>query len=198
MCHLVCLTNNKRLDRPWTTESEILPAPRGRGSVRLPATVSVPVRMSTVITCRRAWSGCVVAGCGRRRGAAGGEVSSWTWGSKHHGRNLRVGEQAVIAAVIDPLWVRAGSRDIRVDSLATQLVINRRLAPGANAVGARRRGRHQHSIGGIHILKRLTRSGDAVGPPATVLSRTPCTRRRSTRPPTGLGRSGCRPTPLLR
>jgi hypothetical protein len=65
-----------------------------------------------------------------------GEVSPWTWWSKHHGRNRRVGEQAVVAVVIDPLWVRPGGRDIRVDVLATQLVINRRLVPGANAIGA--------------------------------------------------------------
>jgi hypothetical protein len=41
----------------------------------------------------------------------------------------------VFAGVIDPLQVRPGSRDLGVDSLATQLVINRRLAHGATPYG---------------------------------------------------------------
>jgi hypothetical protein len=75
-----------------------------------------------------------------------GEVSAWTWWCEHRGRNRRVGEQAVFAGVIDPLRVSPGGRDIRVDSLATQLVINRRLAHGANTVEAGLRGRHQHGV----------------------------------------------------
>jgi hypothetical protein len=37
----------------------------------------------------------------------------------------------VFAGVIDPLWVSPGGWDLGVDWLATQLVINRRLAHGA-------------------------------------------------------------------
>jgi hypothetical protein len=84
--------------------------------------------------------------CPREMVLIRGEVSSWTWWCEHRGRNRRVGEQAVFAGVIDPLRVSPGGRDIRVDSLATQLVINRRLAHGANTVEAGCGGRHQHGV----------------------------------------------------
>jgi hypothetical protein len=63
------------------------------------------------------------------------EVSPWAWWSEYRARNLRVGEQMVFAGVIDPLRVRPGGWDLGVDSLATQLVIDRRLAHGATPYG---------------------------------------------------------------
>ena len=115
----------------------------------LPVTVTLPVRVSPVITCRRTlellgcgWLWAAPGGCWRRvpvlvapglplkgcsrfphRGSPlsvaywptrridphgmvpiRGEVSPWAWWSKPHGRNRRVGEQAMVAVVIDPLW----------------------------------------------------------------------------------------------
>jgi hypothetical protein len=57
------------------------------------------------------------------------KVSPWTWCSEHRDRNRRAGEM-VFAGVIDPLRVSPGGWDLGVDSFATQLVINRRLAHG--------------------------------------------------------------------
>ncbi len=62
-----------------------------------------------------------------------GEVSSWIWWFEHRGR---VGEPVVCAGVIERLRVSPGGRDLGVDSLATQLVINRRVAHGTNTLGA--------------------------------------------------------------
>lgn len=59
------------------------------------------------------------------------EVSPGTWWSEHPRRTRPIGAQAVSPGMIDPLRVVPGGRDISVDSLATNLVINRRLAHGA-------------------------------------------------------------------
>jgi hypothetical protein len=54
------------------------------------------------------------------------EISHWTW-SEHRGRNGPDGQQRLFSGVTDPLWISPGGRDIGVDSLTTQLVINRCL-----------------------------------------------------------------------
>jgi hypothetical protein len=58
------------------------------------------------------------------------KVSPWAWCSEHRDRNRHLNEM-VFAGVIDPLRVGPGGRDLGVDSLATQLVIDRRLTHGA-------------------------------------------------------------------
>ncbi len=64
------------------------------------------------------------------------EVSAWTGWFEHRGRNRRDGQQMVFAGVINPLRVSPGGRDLDVDSLAAQLLINRRLAHSADTVEA--------------------------------------------------------------
>lgn len=58
-----------------------------------------------------------------------GEVSSWAEGPEHRW-NQRVGGQAVFSGVSGSVRVWPTGRDISVDSLATQLIINRCLAHG--------------------------------------------------------------------
>jgi hypothetical protein len=58
------------------------------------------------------------------------KVSPWAWCYEHRDRNRHLNEM-VFAGVIDPLPVGPGGRDLGVDSLATQLVIDRRLTHGA-------------------------------------------------------------------
>jgi hypothetical protein len=67
-----------------------------------------------------------------RHRAVRGEVSSWP-GSPGEYRcgTCRVDGQAVLPGMIDLLRVNPRGRDISVDSLATELVIDRRLAHGA-------------------------------------------------------------------
>lgn len=57
------------------------------------------------------------------------EIICCLWGSAAC-RTRRAGRQAVFLEVIDPLWVGFGGRDLGVDSLATELVIDRGLAHG--------------------------------------------------------------------
>jgi hypothetical protein len=66
-----------------------------------------------------------------------GEISSSPWWSPEHRRRIRrVGGDAVVSGVPDRLRVSPGGRDIGVDSLATELVIDRRLAHGRHRRGA--------------------------------------------------------------
>jgi hypothetical protein len=64
--------------------------------------------------------------------------------ARTHRRNRRDGQHRLFAGVTDQLRVSPDSRDIGVDSLTTQLVINRRLTHRADTLGAGLRGR-QHS-----------------------------------------------------
>ncbi|MDQ3764415.1 MAG: hypothetical protein M3460_23495 [Actinomycetota bacterium] len=57
-----------------------------------------------------------------------GDISSWPGWPEHCRRTRCVGEQAVFPGALDPLQIRLASRDIGVDPLATQLVIDRYLA----------------------------------------------------------------------
>ncbi|MDT7714349.1 MAG: hypothetical protein QOH09_341 [Pseudonocardiales bacterium] len=85
-----------------------------------------------------------------------GAVSSWTWWSGHRGRNRRGGEQMVFAGVvIAPLRVIPGGRDIGDESLATQLLINRRLAHRADTIGAGLWGRHHRGVYRVWVNARL-------------------------------------------
>ena len=68
------------------------------------------------------------------------EISRWTWRSEHRGRNGPDGQHRLFAGVTDPLWISPGGRDIGVDSLTTQLVINRCLTHRADTLGAGLRG----------------------------------------------------------
>jgi hypothetical protein len=59
-------------------------------------------------------------------------VSSWPgWPGEYRCGSCRVGGQAVLSGVIDLLRVNPRGRDIGVDSLVTELVIDRRLTHGA-------------------------------------------------------------------
>ncbi len=137
------------------------------------ATSLCPVR--TVITCRGALGWEVVAGCTHERGLVPVEVSSWAWWSQHRGRNRRVGEPVVFTGVIDQLRASPGVPDIGVDSLATQLVINRRLPHGANTVAAGFSGLHQHGVYRLRVGASDEQSDGFAGIPVS-----------STRPERGL------------
>jgi hypothetical protein len=76
------------------------------------------------------------------------EISRWTW-SEHRRRNRRDDQQRVLPGVTDQLRVSPGGRDIGVDSLATQLVINRRLTHRADTLGAGLRGRQHRGVDGL-------------------------------------------------
>jgi hypothetical protein len=52
------------------------------------------------------------------------EISDWTR-SEHRGRNRRDGQHRVFTGVTDQLRVSPGGRDIGIDPLTTQPVINR-------------------------------------------------------------------------
>jgi hypothetical protein len=73
------------------------------------------------------------------------EISRWTW-SEHRGRNRRDGQHSVFTGVTDQLWVSPSGRDVGVDSLATQLVINRRVTHRAETLGAAQRGRQHRGV----------------------------------------------------
>ena len=73
------------------------------------------------------------------------EISRWTW-SEHHRRNRRDNQHSVFAGVPDQLRVSPGGRDIGIDSLATQLVINRRLTHRADTVEAAPWGRQRRGV----------------------------------------------------
>ncbi len=60
------------------------------------------------------------------------EISRWTWSD---GRNWRDGQSRVFAGVTDQLRVSPDGRDISVDSLTTQLVIDRCLTHRADTLG---------------------------------------------------------------
>lgn len=86
-----------------------------------------------------------------------GEVSSWIWWFEHRGR---VGEPVVCAGVIERLRVSPGGRDLGVESLATQLVINRRVAHGTNTLGVGFAGQHRPGVDRRWMNARL--GGQAV------------------------------------
>jgi hypothetical protein len=73
------------------------------------------------------------------------EISRWTW-SEHRGRNRRASQPRVFAGVTDQLRVSPGGRDIGVDSLTTQLVINRRLTHRPDTVEAALQGRQRRGV----------------------------------------------------
>jgi hypothetical protein len=62
------------------------------------------------------------------------EISRWTW-AEHRRRNRRDDQPRVFAGMTDQLRVSPGGRDISVDSLTTQLVINRCLPHSADTLG---------------------------------------------------------------
>jgi hypothetical protein len=71
------------------------------------------------------------AGMSARHRTVSRRVSSWPgWPSEHRHSTRRVGRQAVLAEVIDLTWVNPRGRGIGGDSLATKLVIDRRLTHG--------------------------------------------------------------------
>lgn len=74
------------------------------------------------------------------------EISRWTWWPEHHRRNRRDGQHRVFAGATDQLRVSPSGRDISVDSLATQLVINRRLPHRTDTLGAGLRGRYHRGV----------------------------------------------------
>jgi hypothetical protein len=83
----------------------------------------------------RSLEGCVswVIGClGLRQAeiAVGyGEIRSWPWRPAEHRRGTRpAGGKAMFPTVINRLRVGCSGRDISVDSLATELIIDGRLA----------------------------------------------------------------------
>jgi hypothetical protein len=82
------------------------------------------------------------------------EISRWTW-SEHRGRNRRDGQPRVFAGVTDQLRVSPGGRDIGVDSLATQLVINRRLTHRPDTVEAALQGRQRRGVDRLWVAARL-------------------------------------------
>jgi hypothetical protein len=73
------------------------------------------------------------------------EISRWT-GSEHHRRNRRASQHRVFAEVTDQLRVSPGGRDIGVDPLTAQLVINRRLTHRPDTVGAALQGRQRRGV----------------------------------------------------
>ncbi len=73
------------------------------------------------------------------------EISRWTW-PEHHGRTRPDGQPRVFAGMTDQLWVSPGGRDIGVDPLTTQLVINRRLTHRPDTVEAALRGRQRRGV----------------------------------------------------
>jgi hypothetical protein len=64
------------------------------------------------------------------------EANAWTWWSDPRGRTRRDDQHVVSAAATDHLRDSLSGRDIGVDSLTTQLVINRCSAHRADTVGA--------------------------------------------------------------
>jgi hypothetical protein len=79
-----------------------------------------PLPVSCGLT-RRGWRDEMVPVCA--------EISRWTW-AEHRRRNRRDGQ----AGMTDQLWVSPGGRDISVDPLTTQLVINRCLPHRADTL----------------------------------------------------------------
>ncbi|MGH3868363.1 MAG: hypothetical protein ACRDQ4_20030 [Pseudonocardiaceae bacterium] len=56
------------------------------------------------------------------------EVSPWSWWPSDHRRHTRcVGEEGMLSGVTDVVWIGPAGRDIGVDVLATELVIDWRL-----------------------------------------------------------------------
>jgi hypothetical protein len=82
------------------------------------------------------------------------KISRWTW-SEHRGRNRRDGQHSVFTGATDQLRVSPGGRDIGVDSLATQLVINRRLTHRADTLGAGLRVRHHRGVDRLWVGAKL-------------------------------------------
>jgi hypothetical protein len=82
------------------------------------------------------------------------KISRWTW-AEHRGRNRRDGQPRVFAGVTDQLWISPGGRDISIDSLTTQLVINRRLTHRADTLGAGLRGRQHRGVDRLWSGTRL-------------------------------------------
>ncbi|MDT7716818.1 MAG: hypothetical protein QOH09_2810 [Pseudonocardiales bacterium] len=82
------------------------------------------------------------------------KISRWTW-SEHRGRNRRDGQHSVFTGATDQLRVSPGGRDIGVDSLTTQLVINRRLTHRPDTLGAGLRGRHHRGVDRLWVGAKL-------------------------------------------
>jgi hypothetical protein len=82
------------------------------------------------------------------------EISRWTW-SEHHRRNRRDGQHSVFAGATDQLRVSPGGRDIGVDSLTTQLVINRRLTHRPDTVEAALQGRQHRGVYRLWVAAKL-------------------------------------------
>ena len=73
------------------------------------------------------------------------EISHWTR-FEHRGRNRRDGQHRVTTGVTDQLRVSSGGRDIGIDPLTTQLVINRRRTHRANTLGLGLRRRQRRGV----------------------------------------------------
>jgi hypothetical protein len=82
-------------------------------------------------------------------------ASAGTWWSDHHGRTRRDDQHVVSAAATDHLRVSVSGRDIGVDSLTTQLVINRCSAHRAHTVEAGLRGRQHRGVYRLWVDARL-------------------------------------------
>jgi hypothetical protein len=99
---------------------------RGKGCSRGPPR-GRPLAFACWLTRRVCSHGIVLVGVG---------VSSWAWWPDYRRRTRPLGAQAVFPGMTDRLRVIPCGRDISVDSLATQLVINRRLAHGRHRRGS--------------------------------------------------------------
>ena len=82
-------------------------------------------------------------------------ASAGIWWSDHHGRTRRDDQHVVSAAATDHLRVSVSGRDIGVDSLTTQLVINRCSAHRAHTVEAALRERQHHGVYSLWVDTRL-------------------------------------------
>jgi len=88
-----------------------------------------PVGWSRVGWSRVGYRGKGCPGPPLRRILVHGEIICCLWGAAVR-RTRRAGRQAAFLGAVDPLWVGLGGRDLGVDSLATELVIDRGLAHG--------------------------------------------------------------------
>jgi hypothetical protein len=82
------------------------------------------------------------------------KISRWTW-SEHHRRNRRDNQHTVFTGATDQLRVSPGGRDIGVDPLTTQLVINRRLTHRPDTVEAALQGRQHRGVDRLWSGTRL-------------------------------------------
>ena len=73
------------------------------------------------------------------------EISCWAW-AEYRSRNRRANQHRLFAGMTEQLWISPGGRDISVDPLTTQLVINRRLTHRADTVEAAPWGRQRRGV----------------------------------------------------